>query len=126
MVHDAARPLATSQLFARAVSELERTDADAVIAAAPVPDTIKEARDRVVTRTLVRSSLWAIQTPQVFRRAALEEALADHTLLGRATDDAWLIEQRGGVVRVLDSGQPNFKIPTPSDLQLAALLLSAR
>ncbi len=126
VVHDAARPLATPQLFARALAELERTGVDAVIAAAPVPDTIKEARGGMVTRTLERSSLWAVQTPQVFRRAALEEALADDALLGRATDDAWLIEQRGGVVRVVDSGQPNFKITTPTDLQLAELLLSAR
>ena len=126
VVHDAARPLATPQLFARALAELERTGVDAVIAAAPVPDTIKEARGGVVTRTLERSSLWAVQTPQVFRRVALEEALADDALLGRATDDAWLIEQRGGAVRVVDSGQPNFKITTPTDLQLAELLLSTR
>ncbi len=126
VVHDAARPLATAELFKRALVELERTHADAVIAAVPVPDTIKEARGPRVTRTLERSSLWAIQTPQVFRRAALEEALADDALLERATDDAWLIEQRGGVVRVLDSGQPNFKITTPTDLKLAELLLSAR
>ena len=126
VVHDAARPLATAALFGRALAQLERTGADAVIAAAPVPDTIKEAQGEIVTRTLDRSTLWAIQTPQVFRRAALEEALADDALLGRATDDAWLIEQRGGVVRVIDSGEPNFKVTTVTDLKLAELLLSAR
>ncbi len=126
VVHDAARPLATAELFRRAVAELERTGADAVIAATPVPDTIKETRGPVVTRTFERTWLWAIQTPQVFRRSALEAALEDDDLLARATDDAWLIEQRGGVVRVIDSDQPNFKITTPTDLKLAELLLSER
>jgi 2-C-methyl-D-erythritol 4-phosphate cytidylyltransferase len=126
IVHDAARPLASSELFERALAELERTGADAVIAAAPVPDTIKETRGPLVTRTLERSWLWAIQTPQVFRRAALEAALRDDDLVSRAPDDAWLIEHRGGVVRVIDAGQPNFKITTPDDLQLAELLLSKR
>ncbi len=126
IVHDAARPLATPELFQRALAELERTGADAVIAATPVPDTIKETRGPIVTRTLDRSRLWAIQTPQVFRRAPLEQALEDDGLLARAPDDAWLIEQRGGVVRVIDAGQPNFKITTATDLELAELLLASR
>jgi 2-C-methyl-D-erythritol 4-phosphate cytidylyltransferase len=126
IVHDAARPLASPALFARAVDELERTDADAVIAATPVADTIKEADGSLVTRTIDRSRLWAIQTPQVFRRAALEKALADDELLARATDDAWLIEQQGGMVRVVAAGEPNFKVTTPDDLRLAELLLVER
>jgi 2-C-methyl-D-erythritol 4-phosphate cytidylyltransferase len=95
-----------------------------VVAAAPVPDTIKETKDGVVTRTLDRSALWAIQTPQVFRRAALERALSDEALLARATDDAWLIEQQGGTVHVVSAGQPNFKVTTPDDLRMAELLLA--
>ncbi len=126
VVHDAARPLATAQLFGRALAELEGTGADAVIAAAPVPDTIKETRGLLVTRTLDRSCLWSVQTPQVFRRAALEGALQDDELLARATDDAWLIEQRGGVVRIIDSGEVNFKVTTPTDLRLAEMLLASR
>jgi 2-C-methyl-D-erythritol 4-phosphate cytidylyltransferase len=126
IVHDAARPLASPELFARALAELERTGADAVIAATPVADTVKEARGAVVARTVDRSSLWAIQTPQVFRRARLERALADEELVARATDDAWLIEQQGGVVRVLAADEPNFKVTTANDLRLAELLLSAR
>src|SRR5579875_1138222 len=76
IVHDAARPLAGTELFARVLQELARSGADAVTAATPVSDTIKEvdAAGRVV-RTLERSRLWAIQTPQVFRRAVLERAL---------------------------------------------------
>lgn len=126
VVHDAARPLASSALFERALVELESSGADAVIAAAPVSDTIKEVEGRVVRRTLDRSSLWAIQTPQVFRRAALELVLADDELLARATDDAWLIEHQGGVVRVIPAGEPNFKVTTADDLRLAELLLADR
>jgi 2-C-methyl-D-erythritol 4-phosphate cytidylyltransferase len=126
IVHDAARPLARAALFERALAELGRTDADAVIAATPVADTIKETEGPVVTRTLDRSRMWAIQTPQVFRRAALELALADDELLARATDDAWLIEQQGGVVRVVPAGEPNFKVTTADDLRLAELLLAER
>ena len=65
------------ELFERALAELERSGADAVIAAAPVSDTIKEVGEdgHTVARTLDRSRLWAVQTPQVFRRAALERAI---------------------------------------------------
>jgi 2-C-methyl-D-erythritol 4-phosphate cytidylyltransferase len=131
LVHDAARPLATPQLFAQALLELDRhPQADAVIAAAPVADTIKEVGDdgATVIRTLNRSHLWAVQTPQVFRRRALERALthAGDDELARATDDAWLVEQSGGVVRVLGSDPGNLKITTREDLRIAELLLSER
>ena len=128
IVHDAARPLAPARLFARALERLERSSADAVIAAAPVSDTIKEVgSDGVtVTRTLERGRLWAVQTPQVFRRAALEGALLDagDDVLAAATDDAWLVEQAGGVVEVVESSPANLKITTPTDLMLAELLLA--
>ncbi|CAA9476228.1 MAG: 2-C-methyl-D-erythritol 4-phosphate cytidylyltransferase [uncultured Solirubrobacteraceae bacterium] len=124
VVHDAARPLVTPELFRRALDAL--AGADAAIAAARVTDTVKEAgADLEVTRTLDRSRLWAVQTPQVFRRAALESALAvDDDLLARATDDAWLIEQTGGRVRLVESTAANFKVTTPHDLRVAELLLS--
>ena len=98
-----------------------------MIAAAPVTDTIKEAADGVVTRTLDRSTLWSVQTPQVFRRAALERALAvDDEVLAAATDDAWLVERMGGVVRVVAAPRENMKITTPGDLRVAELALRAR
>jgi 2-C-methyl-D-erythritol 4-phosphate cytidylyltransferase len=129
VVHDAARPLAPARLFERALAQLERSGADAVIAAARVSDTIKEvdAPDgRTVARTLDRARLWAVQTPQVFRRSALERALhdADDETLRAATDDAWLVEQAGGVVEVVESSPVNLKITTPTDLTLAELLLA--
>jgi 2-C-methyl-D-erythritol 4-phosphate cytidylyltransferase len=81
-----------------------------------------------VSRTLDRARLWAVQTPQVFRRAALERALlgASEDQLARATDDAWLIEQAGGVVRIVDAPRGNIKVTTPEDLLIAELLLSQR
>jgi 2-C-methyl-D-erythritol 4-phosphate cytidylyltransferase len=127
VVHDAARPLAPARLFSRAIERLETSGADAVVAAAPVSDTIKEVSDgHTVTRTLDRSRLWAVQTPQVFRRDALERALigASDSELAAATDDAWLVEQAGGVVEVVESSPANLKITTPTDLTLAELLLA--
>ena len=128
VVHDAARPLAPAALFAEALAQLERTGSDAVIAAAPVSDTIKEVGDdgRTVQRTLDRLRLWAVQTPQVFRREALERALlgADEELLAAATDDAWLVERAGGKVQVVPSTPANLKVTTRTDLRLAELLLA--
>jgi 2-C-methyl-D-erythritol 4-phosphate cytidylyltransferase len=130
IVHDAARPLASSDLFERALLELAGSDADAVIAAMPVSDTIKEVADdgRTVARTLDRSRLWAVQTPQVFRRAALDRALleAPDDLLAAATDDAWLIERAGGSVRVVASGPENLKVTNQIDLEIAEMMLIER
>lgn len=130
IVHDAARPLAAPDLFERALIELEASGADGVIAAAPVSDTVKEVQPGgvIVERTLERAKLWAVQTPQVFRRESLERALADASAdaLACATDDAWLVEQDGGEVRVLAAEQPNFKVTTALDLRLAELLLRER
>jgi 2-C-methyl-D-erythritol 4-phosphate cytidylyltransferase len=130
LVHDAARPLTSSAVFRRALEQLERSGADAVVVAAPLADTVKEVAPdgRSVRRTLDRSHLWAAQTPQVFRRATLQRVLeaASEETLAAATDDAWLVERAGGVVEVLPCKEPNFKITTPTDLRLAEVLLSER
>ncbi len=129
IVHDAARPLATPGLFAESVLRLEQTGVDAIVAAAPVTDTIKQVRGegRAVERTLDRSQLWSVQTPQTFRRDALERALdAPPEWLAAATDDAWLIERQGGTVAVLPAPPENLKITTPLDLRVAELLLGDR
>ena len=90
-------------------------------------DTIKEAPDGVVSRTLDRSILWSVQTPQVFRREALERALAaPDEVLAMATDDAWLVARAGGSVRVVKSPRENLKITTPGDLRVAELALRER
>jgi 2-C-methyl-D-erythritol 4-phosphate cytidylyltransferase len=118
VVHDAARPLITAALVRRAIAALG--DHDAAVAAAPVSDTIKEVDGSDVVRTVDRSRLWAVQTPQVFRRAALERALdVDDDVLAAATDDAWLVERLGGRVKVVPFPPDNLKVTTPLDLAVA-------
>jgi 2-C-methyl-D-erythritol 4-phosphate cytidylyltransferase len=126
VVHDAARPLVTPEHFRDTLAALE--GADCAVAAAPVTDTVKEAGpDRLVTGTLDRTRLWAIQTPQAFRRETLERALAvGDELLAQATDDAWLVERMGGTVRVVESTPANLKVTTPHDLAIAEYLLADR
>jgi 2-C-methyl-D-erythritol 4-phosphate cytidylyltransferase len=127
VVHDAARPLASAGLVRAALDTLAGADdLDAAIAAAPVVDTIKRVSDRVVVQTLDRSALWAVQTPQVFRRGALERALdVPGEILAQATDDAWLVERLGGRVAIVPSGSEYLKVTTPLDLSLAELLLAS-
>jgi 2-C-methyl-D-erythritol 4-phosphate cytidylyltransferase len=124
LVHDAARPLLTPELVEACVAGLEGFDA--VVAAAPVTDTIKHAPapELLVDRTLDRAALWAVQTPQVFRRAWLERALAqDAATLAAATDDAGLVEALGGRVGIVPAPRENLKVTTPLDLRVAELLL---
>jgi 2-C-methyl-D-erythritol 4-phosphate cytidylyltransferase len=129
LIHDAARPLLTAELVRAVIEALERDQsADAAIAAAPITDTIKRVDGRgAVSETINRSNLWGVQTPQLFRRAALERALdvAEEVLAG-ATDDAWLVERSGGKVIVVRSDEQNLKVTTPLDLQMAEMLLARR
>jgi 2-C-methyl-D-erythritol 4-phosphate cytidylyltransferase len=144
-IHDAARPLLTPELVEDLVADLDaEPEAAGVIAAAPVTDTIKQAMDAggasdafvtselpkasfVVERTLNRSRLWAAQTPQAFRADALREALeVDAGARAAATDEAMLVEAAGGMVLIHPTTAENLKVTTPSDLQLAQLLLEGR
>lgn len=130
LVHDAARPLLRSELAERVIAAALAEGVDAAIAAAPVTDTIKrveEGAGNTVSETLDRSGLWAVQTPQVFRRAALERALdVPDEVLAQATDDAWLVERAGGRVVVVQAPRENLKVTTPLDLALAGLLIGSR
>ena len=130
LVHDAARPLVTPELAGTVLAALAGDRAaDAAVAAAPVSDTVKQVRpgSDVVSRTLDRRGLWAVQTPQVFRRGTLERALAvPQDVLAQATDDAWLVERAGGKVIVVPASEENIKVTTPLDLEVAQLLLSRR
>jgi len=129
LVHDAARPLLSAELAEKVIAALEGSeDADAAIAAVPVTDTVKRVdATGAVAETLDRSLLWAVQTPQVFRREALQRALdVPAEELAQATDDAWLIERRGGRVIVVRASEENLKVTTPLDLRVAELLLAGR
>jgi 2-C-methyl-D-erythritol 4-phosphate cytidylyltransferase len=124
VVHDAARPLLTADLVERCLAALE-PGVDATVAAAAMTDTVKEAAsDGRVLRTLDRSTLWAIQTPQVFRGDVLRRALdRDEMALATATDDASLVEELGGTVRVVPAPPENIKVTRESDLRVAEALL---
>jgi 2-C-methyl-D-erythritol 4-phosphate cytidylyltransferase len=127
VVHDAARPLLTRDLVERCI-ETVRSGWEGAIAAAPMADTVKEADagGRVV-RTLDRSVLWRIQTPQAFDADTLRRALdVPDEVLAAATDDASLVEAVGGSVRVVEAPPDNIKVTTPHDLEFAEALLRAR
>jgi 2-C-methyl-D-erythritol 4-phosphate cytidylyltransferase len=129
LVHDAARPLLTPAIVAQTLAALAHDEsAAAAIAAAPVTDTIKRVdAGRAVIETLDRAQLWAVQTPQVFRRDALERALdVGEDVLASATDDAWLVERTGGKVLVVSLETENPKVTTALDLETAARLLARR
>jgi 2-C-methyl-D-erythritol 4-phosphate cytidylyltransferase len=125
VVHDAARPLITRDLVERCVAALE-PGIDGAIAAARMSDTVKEAAaDGRVLRTLDRSALWSIQTPQVFRADMLRRALErDAAALAAATDDASLVEEMGGTVRVVEAPPENIKVTRESDLRIVEALLA--
>ena len=128
LVHDAARPLLSAELVQATLSAATEEGVGGAIAAAPVTDTVKQTDDSLsVTRTLDRAGLWAVQTPQVFRREALERALdVGEDVLAQATDDAWLVERAGGRIVVVAAPPENLKVTTPLDLKLAELLLAER
>jgi 2-C-methyl-D-erythritol 4-phosphate cytidylyltransferase len=125
VVHDAARPLVTRELVERCLAALE-PGIDGAIAAVPMTDTVKQvASDGRVLRTLDRSSLWAVQTPQVFKADILRQALErDAAALAAATDDAWLVDDVGGVITVVESFPENLKVTRESDLRIAEALLA--
>lgn len=137
-IHDAARPLLTPELVEALVADLDAApDAAGVIAAAPVTDTIKRANLRFATSEVAnrnlaieatedRSGLWAAQTPQVFRTAALRAALAAAERPQEATDEAMLVEWDGGTVLIHPVAEQNLKVTTPLDLRVAELLLGER
>ena len=114
-VHDAARPLASIELYRRAIAAV-RAGADAAIPALAVADTIKVVDRDLVVSTPDRASLVAVQTPQAFRAGVLRAA---HEGGGDATDDAALVEGLGGVVVVVAGEATNRKITVPDDLDWA-------
>ena len=127
IVHDAARPVVTARIVQDCLDALAAHDCDGAVAAAPVTDTIKESRGEEVVRTLDRSRLWVVQTPQAFNREALERALdRDASELAAASDDASLVESSGGTVRLVPAPRENLKVTTPLDLRVAELLLAER
>jgi 2-C-methyl-D-erythritol 4-phosphate cytidylyltransferase len=122
VIHDAARPLVTADLVARCIDALDGVDG--VIAAAPVTDTVHVASpDLLIASSPDRSTLWAAQTPQVFRADVLRRANDSNE---EATDEASLVAAVGGTVRLIEGPSDNIKVTTPTDLRLAEALLRER
>ena len=124
VVHDGARPFATSTLVHRVLDALDHHDA--AVVALPVDETLKLVSGEDVVSTIDRAGLWAIQTPQAFRTSMLldahERAAADGY---DATDDAGLVERYGGRVCVVRGSRTNLKLTYPEDFDLAEGLLRA-
>lgn len=118
LVHDGARPLVPDAVVERVLHALAE-GADAVVPVVPVTDSLRTVDGRPVDRT----RFVAVQTPQGFRTEVLRAA---HDAGGDATDDATLVDHRGGVVVQVAGDAGNLKITVPADLALAEVLLHAR
>lgn len=125
LVHDGARPLISRELIARCVRQTE--DCGSAVVCTPVTDTVKVEKDGCVVRTLDRSQLRAVQTPQCFfageLKAAYEAAARDGVSV---TDDASVMEHSGHSVHLLESSEVNFKLTTPEDLRRAEDIIGER
>ena len=124
-IHDGARPLVPQEIIRDTVARAALTGAAAP--GVPVTDTIKRTEDGQTVETVDRSSLWAVQTPQVFEagliRGATQKALEDGVLL---TDDCGAVERLGMRVTLTEGSRENIKITTPFDLLLGEAILEAR
>jgi 2-C-methyl-D-erythritol 4-phosphate cytidylyltransferase len=124
LIHDAARPFATSALAKLAIGAIV-DGVDAAIPGRPVSDTIKRVDVRGqalhVRETVDRSDLYAVQTPQAFRAEVLRRAHAGEP---NASDDAALVESMGGNVVIIPGESRNMKITVADDLAVAQVLIA--
>lgn len=121
-IHDGGRPLVSLKTVEEAVKACYQYKA--VTVAVPVKPTIKriDPMTKEVNATLDRTTLWEVQTPQVFARELLVQAHQQGVGL-EATDDAFLVERYGAKVKVVEGEYRNVKITTPEDLKIAEALL---
>lgn len=125
-IHDGARPCVPPDLIAATLGAARETGA--AVAAQRVTDTLKESEDgRHISRTLDRSRLWSVQTPQAFRRAVFLRAFEALRATGlTVTDDTAACELIGQPVRLVESRAPNPKVTYPGDLPGIEALLARR
>jgi 2-C-methyl-D-erythritol 4-phosphate cytidylyltransferase len=123
VIQDAARPCTSGKVIADSIAAARQTGA--AVAAQAVTDTIKEsAAGILIERTLDRSRLWAVQTPQTFRVEIIRRALAEVRRRGLVvTDDTAACEVIGQPVRLVVSAEPNPKVTRPEDLAYVELVL---
>ena len=124
-IHDAARPLVTGEVIKAAVAAAVEHQAAAPMV--PMKDTIKEVQGGVITRTIPRENIYAVQTPQVFERALYERAMRGAVRDQLAvTDDCSIVEYCGAKVYMTEGSYENIKITTPEDIMIAEAILAAR
>lgn len=123
LVHDAVRPFLEEEAVMEIIAQAELKGAAA--AAVPVSDTLKRADEKgFITVTVPREGLWAVQTPQAFRRELILEAHETAIREGyRGTDDASLVERMGRRVKIVEGSPWNIKITTPEDFVTAEGIL---
>jgi 2-C-methyl-D-erythritol 4-phosphate cytidylyltransferase len=123
MVHDAARPFITKELVDTVLAAAKLSDA--AVCGAPCSDSVKEvAEDGLVVRTIDRSNLWSVQTPQIFRTKLLRDAYQAALRTGATfTDDTAVVEKMGHPVRIVLYHGINLKVTTPADWSLAEAFL---
>jgi 2-C-methyl-D-erythritol 4-phosphate cytidylyltransferase len=126
LIHDAVRPFVTGDLISRVLGGIE--DFDACIPGLAVTNTLKEVSGDLVVRTVPRSNMYAIQTPQCFRRDRIAEAhaWARGQGISDATDDSALIEAIGGRIRLVEGDPYNMKITLRQDMEIAEAILKCR
>jgi 2-C-methyl-D-erythritol 4-phosphate cytidylyltransferase len=124
-IHDAARPCVTEALIAATISVARETGA--AVAAQQITDTIKESADgKTISRTLDRSKLWSVQTPQTFRVEVIRHAISAARQKNLFfTDDTAACELIGQPVQLVLSATPNPKVTVPGDLPFIETLLRA-
>ncbi|MDF2036782.1 2-C-methyl-D-erythritol 4-phosphate cytidylyltransferase [Cytobacillus oceanisediminis] len=125
LVHDAARPFITRELLQPLVKAA--MEKGAAVLAVPLKDTVKKADGNLITETLERSCLWAVQTPQAFRISSLLDAhrkAEEDGFLG--TDDASLVERLGKEVMIVEGSYDNIKLTTPEDIYFAEAIIKKR
>ena len=125
-IQDAARPCTSQELIAATIEKARQTGA--AVAAQPITDTIKESVDgQIIDRTLDRSRLWAVQTPQTFRVEVIRKAMAEVRSRGlQVTDDTAACELIKQPVHLVTGSQPNPKVTRPEDLRYVEVLLRSR
>jgi len=124
LIHDAARPFLSAEVIARLLAGL--VDADGVLPALPVADSLRRGREGMVSGPVDRENLWRAQTPQAFRFKTIRDAYAVWPADEAATDEAAVVERAGGRVRLIPGDARLTKLTYPEDFAMAEALSPAR
>lgn len=124
-IHDGARPLTTPKIIRECLALAKK--GGAACCASQIPDTIKRASDEhIVTESVERTGLWAMQTPQIFATAVIMQAYASLiTNNEMVTDEVSAVQRLGRSIGLLRNDDWNFKITLPRDLELAEHVLAS-